>query len=70
MLRPDVDFTADHAARTASLSEAGQTAIEDSFGVDDLYDTANGALAYLVENAVRALAFERDRDYLVSVTRS
>jgi preprotein translocase subunit SecA len=65
-LLPGVHFTADQAARTASLTEAGLTAIEDWLGIDNLYEAANGGLAHLVENAVRALAYERDRDYLVS----
>ena len=65
-LRPGIHFTADQAARTASLTEAGLTAIEDWFGIDNLHDVANGRLGHLVTNAVRALAYERDRDYLVS----
>ena len=65
-LRPGVDFTVDRAARTATLTDDGLTAIEDWLGIDSLYDAAQGGLAHLVENAVRALAYERDRDYLVS----
>jgi preprotein translocase subunit SecA len=65
-LQPGVHFTADQAARTASLTEAGLAAVEDCFGIGNLYDAVNGGLAHLVENAVRALAYERDRDYLVS----
>jgi preprotein translocase subunit SecA len=65
-LRPGVHFTAGQAARTAGLTEEGLTAIEDSLGIDNLYDAAHGGFAHLVENAVRALAYERDRDYLVS----
>lgn len=65
-LQPGVHFTADQEARTASLTEAGQAAIEERFGIDNLYDAAHGRLAHLVENAVRALAYERGRDYLVS----
>ena len=65
-LQPGVHFTADRAVRTASLTEAGLAAIEDWFGIGNVYDAANGGLAHLVENAVRALAYERDRDYLVS----
>jgi preprotein translocase subunit SecA len=65
-LRPGVHFTTDQAARTATLTEAGLTAIEDWLGIDDLYDPAHGGLAHLVQNAVLALAFQRDRDYLVS----
>ena len=65
-LRPGVHFTADRDARNASLTEAGLTAIEDWLGIDNLYDAAHGGLAHLVESAVRALAYERDRDYLVS----
>jgi len=68
-LRPGVHFAEDHADRTASLTDAGLTAIEDWFGVDDLHAAANGGLAYLVDNAVRALAYDRDRDYLVSGDR-
>ena len=52
--------------RTASLTEAGLTAIEARLGIDNLYDAAHGGLAHLVESAVLALARERDRDYLVS----
>ena len=65
-LLPGAHFTVDQAARTASLTEAGLTAIEGRLGIDNLYDAANGGLAHLVENAARALAYERDRDYLVS----
>jgi preprotein translocase subunit SecA len=65
-LRPGVHFTADQAARTASLTEDGLTAIEDWLGIDNLYDAAHGGLAHLVGNAVLALAYERGRDYLIS----
>ena len=65
-LQPGVHFTADQATKVASLTEAGLAAIEDWFGIDNLYDAANGRLAHLVHNAVLALAYERDRDYLVS----
>lgn len=41
-LRPGVHFTADQAARTASLTEAGLTAVEAWLGIDNLYDAAHG----------------------------
>jgi preprotein translocase subunit SecA len=60
-------FTADRAAMTASLTDAGVTAVEDRFGIENLYDETHGGLAHIVENAVKARAlYERDRDYLVS----
>jgi preprotein translocase subunit SecA len=65
-LQPDLHFTVDEAARTASLTEAGLAAVEDWFGIENLYDATHGQLAYLVENAVSALAYQRDRDYLVA----
>ena len=65
-LRPGVHFTVDQAARTASLTDDGLTAIEAWLGIDNLYDAVHGRLAHLTANAVRAVAYERDRDYLVS----
>jgi preprotein translocase subunit SecA len=65
-LRPDADFATDPHTKTASLTESGQAAIEDALGIDDLYEAASGRLAGLVESAVRARAYQRDRDYLVS----
>ncbi len=65
-LRPEVDFATDPQTKTASLTESGQTAIEDVLGIDDLYEAAGGRVAGLVESAVRARAYQRDRDYLVS----
>jgi preprotein translocase subunit SecA len=64
-LRPGVHVTVDRAARSASLTEAGLTAIEDWLGIDNVYDSVHGSLVRLVDNAVRALAYERDRDYLI-----
>jgi preprotein translocase subunit SecA len=65
-LRPGADFTVEPAGRSAILTENGLTAVEQGLGLDTLYDPANGGLADLVENAVLARAFERDRDYLVA----
>ena len=66
-LRPGEHFTADRAAMTASLTDDGVTAVEDWFGIENLYDEAHGGLAHIVENAVKASAlYQRDRDYLVS----
>lgn len=60
-------YTADRAAMTASLTEDGIAAIEQKWGIDNLYDASQRGLAHLIENAVKARAlFERDRDYLVS----
>jgi preprotein translocase subunit SecA len=66
-LTPGEHFTADRAAMTANFTDGGITAVEDWFGIENLYDEAQGGLAHVVENAVKARAlYQRDRDYLVS----
>jgi preprotein translocase subunit SecA len=66
-LRSGTHFSSERATMTASLTDAGISAVEDQVGIDNLFDPAHGGLANLVQNAVSARAlFERDRDYLVS----
>jgi preprotein translocase subunit SecA len=65
-LRTGLDYTADHRARTISLTESGMRQAEEQFQVTNLYDTANLPLVQLVENALKARElWHRDRDYLV-----
>ncbi|MCJ7744461.1 MAG: preprotein translocase subunit SecA, partial [Dehalococcoidales bacterium] len=71
-LHDGTDYTIDEKSRTASLTDAGISQMENMLrreGVlksPNLYDPANYALARYLDNALKArVLFKRDRDYVV-----
>jgi preprotein translocase subunit SecA len=61
------DYEIDERSRTASLTARGTRAVEEHFGVSNLYEEPNLTLARYVGNAVKAKeCYQRDRDYIVT----
>jgi len=60
-------YETDERARTASLAESGAQAVEDHFGIGNLYEEPNLPLVHYMQNALKAKEhFQRDRDYIVT----
>jgi len=65
-LKRDVDYTIDEKAKTAILTEEGNTKVEKLLGVGNLYDPSNVEIVHHVNQALRAhVLFKRDVDYVV-----
>lgn len=65
-LRKDSDFTIDEKARTAILTEEGNSKVESLIGTTNLYDPSNIELVHHVLQALKAhTLFKRDVDYVV-----
>ncbi len=62
----DGDYVVDEKAHTATLTPAGVKKAEDYFGIENLNDTENIAIAHHVNQAIRAHGImKRDVDYVV-----
>ena len=65
-LRKDTDYEVDEKKRTVGVLEPGIDKVEDSLGIDNLYESLNTPLIGYLNNAIKAKElFERDRDYVV-----
>jgi preprotein translocase subunit SecA len=65
-LQKDIDYTIDEKARTAVLTEEGNTKVERLLGAGNLYDPSNIELVHHVLQALKAhTLFKRDVDYVV-----
>ena len=65
-LEPDGDYVVDEKSRITYLTERGVEKIEQSLGVENLYEGESAALTAYLENALKAHAlFKRDVDYVV-----
>lgn len=65
-LRKDTDFTIDEKARTAILTEEGNSRVEQLLGTTNLYDPSNMELVHHVLQGLKAhTLFKRDVDYVV-----
>ncbi|MFZ6016612.1 MAG: preprotein translocase subunit SecA [Nitrospirota bacterium] len=65
-LQKDIDYTIDEKARTAILTEEGNTRVERLLGAGNLYDPSNIELVHHVLQALKAhTLFKRDVDYVV-----
>ncbi|HWR59631.1 MAG TPA: DEAD/DEAH box helicase, partial [Thermodesulfovibrionales bacterium] len=65
-LRKDIDFTIDEKAKTAILTEEGNSRVEQLLGTPNLYDPANMELVHHVLQALKAhTLFRRDVEYVV-----
>lgn len=65
-LKKDIDYTIDEKAKTAILTEEGNSKVEHLLGLGNLYDPSNIELVHHVLQALKAHAlFKRDVDYVV-----
>ena len=65
-LEPEVHYTVDEKAKSATLTEEGVAKAEKLLNVDNLYDTQNIELLHHVNQALKAHAlFSLDVDYIV-----
>jgi len=65
-LQKDTDYTIDEKAKTAILTEDGNTKVESLLGAGNLYDPANIELVHHVLQALKAYTlFKRDVDYVI-----
>ena len=65
-LKEDRDYEVDEKKRTVGILEAGIERIEDSLGIDNLYEQANTPLISFLNNSIKAKAlFHRNREYVV-----
>jgi preprotein translocase subunit SecA len=65
-LQKDADYTIDEKAKTAILTEEGNSKVERLLGTGNLYDPANIELVHHVLQALKAHAlFRKDVDYVV-----
>jgi preprotein translocase subunit SecA len=65
-LRHEIDYTIDEKARTAILTEDGNSKVEQLIGTGNLYDPSNIDLVHHVLQALKAhTLFKKDVDYVV-----
>jgi preprotein translocase subunit SecA len=65
-MRRDVHYEVDEGKHTVAINEEGVAHVEQTLGIDNLYDSLNTPLVQHLQNAVRAQElYKRDRDYLV-----
>jgi preprotein translocase subunit SecA len=65
-MRPDEHYEVDIKKRTIGVLEPAIDLVEDTLGIDNLYESANTPLVQFLNNAVRAKElFIRDKDYVV-----
>ncbi|MDN5569830.1 MAG: preprotein translocase subunit SecA [Propionibacteriaceae bacterium] len=66
-MKRDTHYEVDEKKKTVSVLEPGITLVEDSLGIENLYESANTPLISYLSNAVRAKElFKRDKDYMVT----
>ena len=65
-LQPETHFTPDPKSRTVALTEEGIARVEDSLGIDNLFEGENARLTRFLDAALKAnFMYQRDRDYVV-----
>ena len=65
-LQPEAHFTPDPKSRTVALTEEGIARVEDSLGIDNLFEGENARLTRFLDSALKAnFMYQRDRDYVV-----
>jgi len=65
-LVPDEHYNVDEKGKSATLTEAGVSRMEQLLGVENIYTEAGFLEVHHIEQALKARAlFQRDRDYLV-----
>ena len=64
-LEKDVHYEVDVKKRTVGILEAGVSRVEETFGIDNLYEAVNTPTIGYLNNAIRAKElFKRDKDFL------
>jgi preprotein translocase subunit SecA len=65
-MRRDVHYEVDEGKHTVAINEEGVAQVEETLGIENLYDSLNTPLVQHLQNAVRAKElYKRDRDYIV-----
>jgi preprotein translocase subunit SecA len=65
-MRRDVHYEVDEGKHTVAINEEGVAVVEETLGIENLYDSLNTPLVQHLQNAVRAQElYKRDRDYIV-----
>jgi preprotein translocase subunit SecA len=65
-LTRDVDYECDEGKRTISVNETAIERVEDTLGIDNLYEAVNTPLVGYLNNALKAKElYKRDKDYVV-----
>ncbi len=65
-LARDVDYEVDEKKRTIGVLERGVERVEDTLGIENLYESANTPLVGYLNNAIKAKElFKNDKDYVV-----
>src|SRR5690348_3546659 len=60
-------YEVDESKRTVAISEKGIAKVEDTLGIDNLYESVNTPLVGYLNNAIKAKElYKRDKDYIVS----
>ena len=66
-LRRDDDYEIDESKRTVAVTESGVAKVEESLGLDNLYEHVHTPLVHHLQNALRAKElYKRDVDYIVT----
>jgi preprotein translocase subunit SecA len=62
----DGDYQVDEKKRTVGILESGVEKVEDTLGIDNLYDSVNTPLVSFLNNALKAKElYKKDKDYVV-----
>jgi preprotein translocase subunit SecA len=62
----DGDYEVDEKKKTVGILESGVEKVEDTLGIDNLYDPVNTPLVSFLNNAVKAKElYKKDKDYVV-----
>jgi preprotein translocase subunit SecA len=62
----DGDYQVDEKKRTVGILESGVEKVEDTLGIDNLYDSVNTPLVSFLNNALKAKElYKKDKDYIV-----
>jgi preprotein translocase subunit SecA len=65
-MRRDLHYEVDEGKHTVAINEEGVAVVEETLGIENLYDSLNTPLVQHLQNAVRAQElYKRDRDYIV-----
>jgi preprotein translocase subunit SecA len=60
------DYEVDEKKKTVGILESGVEKVEDTLGIDNLYDPVNTPLVSFLNNAIKAKElYKRDKDYVV-----
>src|SRR5450432_3381786 len=60
------DYEVDEKKKTVGILESGVEKVEDTLGIDNLYDSVNTPLVSFLNNAVKAKElYKKDKDYVV-----